>query len=144
MFVWVYTGEVNARRVREKYLQSILRQDIAFFDKTGAGEVATRIQTDTRTSLTRTRIAELWFTSLLRFGPTRHFREGGPSCELLSRLRDWFRLGLHPKLAPGPRDDVGFALHRDHGDRHEQVCLQVHAVSSFLHADSWLLSYAHV
>ncbi|THH21388.1 hypothetical protein EW146_g137 [Bondarzewia mesenterica] len=47
MYVWVSTGEVNARRVREKYLQSILRQDIAFFDKTGAGEVATRIQTDT-------------------------------------------------------------------------------------------------
>ena len=48
MYVWTYTGEVNARRVREKYLQSVLRQDIAFFDTVGAGEVATRIQTDTR------------------------------------------------------------------------------------------------
>lgn len=48
MYVWTYTGEVNARRVREKYLQAVLRQDIAFFDTVGAGEVATRIQTDTR------------------------------------------------------------------------------------------------
>ncbi|KAF6757403.1 multidrug resistance protein 1 [Ephemerocybe angulata] len=47
MLVWVYTGEVNAKRVREKYLQAVLRQDIAFFDNVGAGEVATRIQTDT-------------------------------------------------------------------------------------------------
>jgi ATP-binding cassette, subfamily B (MDR/TAP), member 1 len=50
MYIWVYTGEVNAKRLRERYLQSILRQDIAFFDNVGAGEVATRIQTDTRMS----------------------------------------------------------------------------------------------
>lgn len=48
MYIWVYTGELNAKRLREKYLQAILRQDIAFFDTVGAGEVATRIQTDTR------------------------------------------------------------------------------------------------
>ncbi|TFK23399.1 multidrug resistance protein 1 [Coprinopsis marcescibilis] len=47
MYIWVYTGEINAKRVREKYLQAVLRQDIAYFDRTGAGEVATRIQTDT-------------------------------------------------------------------------------------------------
>ncbi|KAM6494368.1 multidrug resistance protein 1 [Amanita muscaria] len=47
MATWVYTGEVNARRVRENYLRAILRQEIAYFDKVGAGEVATRIQTDT-------------------------------------------------------------------------------------------------
>ncbi|KAF5360351.1 hypothetical protein D9756_004683 [Leucocoprinus leucothites] len=47
MFTWVYTGEINAKRVRERYLQAVLRQDIAYFDKVGAGEVATRIQTDT-------------------------------------------------------------------------------------------------
>ena len=50
MYIWVYTGEVNAKRLRERYLQAILRQDIAFFDNVGAGEVATRIQTDTRKS----------------------------------------------------------------------------------------------
>ncbi|TBU45834.1 P-loop containing nucleoside triphosphate hydrolase protein [Dichomitus squalens] len=47
MVVWVYTGEVNAKRLREAYLRAVLRQDIAFFDNVGAGEVATRIQTDT-------------------------------------------------------------------------------------------------
>ncbi|GBE85042.1 hypothetical protein SCP_0702280 [Sparassis crispa] len=47
MLVWVYTEEVNAKRIRERYLKAILRQDIAFFNHVGAGEVATRIQTDT-------------------------------------------------------------------------------------------------
>lgn len=47
MCIWVYTGEINAKRIRERYLQAVLRQDIAFFDNVGAGEVATRIQTDT-------------------------------------------------------------------------------------------------
>ena len=48
MYGWVYTSEINAKRIREHYLQAVLRQDIAFFDHVGAGEVATRIQTDTR------------------------------------------------------------------------------------------------
>ncbi|KAJ3756801.1 P-loop containing nucleoside triphosphate hydrolase protein [Lentinula raphanica] len=47
MYIWTYTGEVNAKRIRERYLQAVLRQDIQYFDKVGAGEVATRIQTDT-------------------------------------------------------------------------------------------------
>ena len=49
MTVWVYTAEVTAKRIRERYLKAVLRQDIAFFDKVGAGDVTTRIQTDTRT-----------------------------------------------------------------------------------------------
>ena len=48
MTTWVYTGEVNSKRIRERYLRAVMRQDIAFFDKVGAGEIATRIQTDTR------------------------------------------------------------------------------------------------
>jgi ATP-binding cassette, subfamily B (MDR/TAP), member 1 len=51
MFTWVWTGEHLAKRIRENYFRAVLRQDIAFFDNVGAGEVATRIQTDTRTSL---------------------------------------------------------------------------------------------
>ncbi|KAH9985634.1 P-loop containing nucleoside triphosphate hydrolase protein [Russula compacta] len=47
MSIWVYTSEVSAKRIRERYLRAILRQDIAFFDNVGAGEVTTRIQTDT-------------------------------------------------------------------------------------------------
>lgn len=50
MLIWVWTAEVNAKRIRERYLQAVLRQDIAYFDNVGAGEVATRIQTDTRKS----------------------------------------------------------------------------------------------
>ena len=49
MNVWVYTSEVTAKRIRERYLKAVLRQDIAFFDKVGVGEVSTRIQTDTST-----------------------------------------------------------------------------------------------
>ena len=49
MCTWVYTAEVAAKRIRERYLKAILRQDIAFFDNVGPGEVTTRIQTDTRT-----------------------------------------------------------------------------------------------
>jgi len=46
MLVWTYTGEVQSKRIRERYLAAVLRQDIAFFDTLGAGEVTTRIQTD--------------------------------------------------------------------------------------------------
>ena len=50
MNIWVYTAEVNAKRLRGRYLQATLRQNISYFDDVGAGEVATRIQTDTRKS----------------------------------------------------------------------------------------------
>jgi ATP-binding cassette subfamily B (MDR/TAP) protein 1 len=42
MGVWGYTSEISSKRMREKYLQSVLRQDVAFFDDLSAGEVATR------------------------------------------------------------------------------------------------------
>jgi ATP-binding cassette, subfamily B (MDR/TAP), member 1 len=48
MVIWNYTGEVNSKRLRENYLKAVLRQNIAYFDTLGPGEVATRIQTDTR------------------------------------------------------------------------------------------------
>ena len=44
---FIYTGEHIASKVREQYLSAILRQNIAFFDKLGAGEVTTRITADT-------------------------------------------------------------------------------------------------
>ncbi|ORX41151.1 multidrug resistance protein 1 [Kockovaella imperatae] len=46
MFIFNWTGELNAKRIRQRYLKAVLRQDIAYFDDVGAGEVATRIQTD--------------------------------------------------------------------------------------------------
>jgi ATP-binding cassette, subfamily B (MDR/TAP), member 1 len=48
MSAWVYTGEKSAKRLREKYLWAVLRQDIAWFDGVGAGEITTRIENDTR------------------------------------------------------------------------------------------------
>ncbi|RHZ65755.1 hypothetical protein Glove_311g36 [Diversispora epigaea] len=47
MAAWVYTGERISRKIREKYLRAILRQNIAYFDKIGAGEVISRITSDT-------------------------------------------------------------------------------------------------
>ncbi|CAG8615099.1 18837_t:CDS:2, partial [Gigaspora rosea] len=43
---WVYTGERISRQIREQYLRAVLRQNIAYFDKYGSGEVTTRINSD--------------------------------------------------------------------------------------------------
>ncbi|SCZ98574.1 BZ3500_MvSof-1268-A1-R1_Chr3-1g05473 [Microbotryum saponariae] len=44
---FVYTGEASTRRIREAYLHGVMKQNVAYFDKLGAGEVTTRIETDT-------------------------------------------------------------------------------------------------
>lgn len=44
---FMITGEKITQRLREKYLAAILRQNIAFFDVLGAGEITTRITADT-------------------------------------------------------------------------------------------------
>ncbi|EPS27304.1 hypothetical protein PDE_02247 [Penicillium oxalicum 114-2] len=44
---FIYTGEHVTQKLREHYLEAILRQNIAYFDKLGAGEVTTRITADT-------------------------------------------------------------------------------------------------
>ncbi|EAS30718.3 multidrug resistance protein MDR [Coccidioides immitis RS] len=44
---FIYTGEHIAQKIRERYLDAVLRQNIAFFDKLGAGEITTRITADT-------------------------------------------------------------------------------------------------
>ena len=46
MAIWVYTGETITLRIRRNYLRAILRQDVAYFDKLGAGEITTRTQSD--------------------------------------------------------------------------------------------------
>ncbi|KAJ3166249.1 GTPase-activating protein [Geranomyces variabilis] len=48
MATWLYTGENISHRIREAYLQGVLRQNIAFFDNLGGGAVSTRIITDTQ------------------------------------------------------------------------------------------------
>ncbi|KAI1072254.1 hypothetical protein LB507_003198 [Fusarium sp. FIESC RH6] len=44
---FIYSGEHISAKIREHYLESCLRQNIGFFDKIGAGEVTTRITSDT-------------------------------------------------------------------------------------------------
>jgi ATP-binding cassette subfamily B (MDR/TAP) protein 1 len=43
---FIYTGEHITTNLRQQYLKSCLRQNIAFFDKVGAGEVAVKITSD--------------------------------------------------------------------------------------------------
>ncbi|KAL1919071.1 uncharacterized protein VTP21DRAFT_2452 [Calcarisporiella thermophila] len=47
MAFWLYVGDRITRKVRAKYLTSVLHQNIGWFDKTGIGEVTTRITNDT-------------------------------------------------------------------------------------------------
>ncbi|GJN89350.1 hypothetical protein Rhopal_002330-T1 [Rhodotorula paludigena] len=45
---WTITGQRITRRIRERYLQAVLRQNVAFFDKLASpGEITNRITTDT-------------------------------------------------------------------------------------------------
>ncbi|KAE8143663.1 P-loop containing nucleoside triphosphate hydrolase protein [Aspergillus pseudotamarii] len=44
---FVYAGEHITAKIREQFLAAILRQNIAFFDELGAGEITTRITADT-------------------------------------------------------------------------------------------------
>ena len=44
---FIYAGEHIAAKIRESYLAAILRQNVGFFDKLGAGEITTRITADT-------------------------------------------------------------------------------------------------
>ncbi|KAM5379595.1 hypothetical protein ACJZ2D_003943 [Fusarium nematophilum] len=46
-FVYLGVGEFVVTYIREHYLESCMRQNIGFFDKLGAGEVTTRITSDT-------------------------------------------------------------------------------------------------
>jgi ABC-type multidrug transport system fused ATPase/permease subunit len=43
---WNLTSQRLAQRIRERYLRSLLKQDIAFFDKLQAGEVSSRLNGD--------------------------------------------------------------------------------------------------
>jgi ATP-binding cassette subfamily B (MDR/TAP) protein 1 len=43
---FIYTGEHVTQKLREQYLAAILRQNIAYFDTLGTGEVIHRITSD--------------------------------------------------------------------------------------------------
>lgn len=38
MAAFVYTAEASTSRIRDQYLKAVLRQNVAWFDKVGAGE----------------------------------------------------------------------------------------------------------
>ncbi|RHZ70739.1 hypothetical protein CDV55_108019 [Aspergillus turcosus] len=44
---FIYTGDHIVQQIRVEYLRAVLRQNIAFFDTLGAGEITTRITADT-------------------------------------------------------------------------------------------------
>ncbi|KFY08733.1 hypothetical protein V492_05961, partial [Pseudogymnoascus sp. VKM F-4246] len=44
---FIYTGEHMSGKIRERYLEACMRQNVGFFDKLGAGEITTRITADT-------------------------------------------------------------------------------------------------
>ena len=44
---FIYVGEHMSGKIRQEYLSSVLRQNIGYFDKLGAGEITTRITSDT-------------------------------------------------------------------------------------------------
>ncbi|KAK9461529.1 P-loop containing nucleoside triphosphate hydrolase protein [Lipomyces oligophaga] len=47
MSIFIDRGEILSSRIRENYLKSTLKQNIAYFDRLGSGEVTTRISSDT-------------------------------------------------------------------------------------------------
>lgn len=131
MYTWVYTAEVTAKRIRERYLRAILRQDIAFFDDVGPGEVTTRIQTDTRMwsfFFQPTAWCRQQTLHTPRFGSSRHIREGRRRSHLSLLIRCRFYLSVCEELAFGPGSVFHSALDFDRGWLHEQSQFQVYPV----------------
>lgn len=46
--IWILTGENQARRIRSLYLQSVLRQDMSWFDTASEDSLNTRLAADTQ------------------------------------------------------------------------------------------------
>eukprot|EP00027_Filamoeba_sp_ATCC50430_P010288 CAMPEP_0168548552 /NCGR_PEP_ID=MMETSP0413-20121227/4624_1 /TAXON_ID=136452 /ORGANISM="Filamoeba nolandi, Strain NC-AS-23-1" /LENGTH=481 /DNA_ID=CAMNT_0008578867 /DNA_START=143 /DNA_END=1584 /DNA_ORIENTATION=- len=46
-FFWMFSSERQIKRIREHYVNAILRQEVTWFDQVGSGELTTRIAGDT-------------------------------------------------------------------------------------------------
>lgn len=110
MMCWQYTSECASKRIRENYLRATLRQELAYFDDLGPGEVATRIQTDT--NLVQTGMSEkvgltLQYLSTFCTGFIREFFrfrfrfrfrvvkvQDVPFSGILGSITDWDFLGV--------------------------------------------------
>ena len=100
MSIWAYTGEVNAKRIRERYFHAILRQDVAYFDNVGAGEITTRIQADTRKKSSLDAHVRLSFLIASGRSCTTGYIGEDPSCGVLPcGIHFWLHPGLHTLLA---------------------------------------------
>jgi ABC-type multidrug transport system fused ATPase/permease subunit len=131
MCTWVYTSEATAKRIRERYLKAILRQDITFFDTVGPGEVTARIQTDTRrwSRPFNSRLTSgLPMLDTCRFGPSRHIREGSSRCQLHRFFLYRFHCGIPKQLAAGSGHVFHFSLDGYLRRPHEQIRFQVYPV----------------
>jgi ATP-binding cassette subfamily B (MDR/TAP) protein 1 len=42
MACWMISGESQAKRIRESYFRSVIRQEVAWFDKTSTGDLTNR------------------------------------------------------------------------------------------------------
>ena len=119
MYTWVYTAEVLAKRVRERYLQAVLRQDVAYFETVGAGEVATRIQTDTRES-TAYLLRPMIDIASYRPCAGRDIGEGRSCANVRIFLHNRHDLGVHQVVEVGSRPQPDHdTLHRNDWGLHE-------------------------
>ncbi|CAZ82915.1 unnamed protein product [Tuber melanosporum] len=106
---FIYTGEHISQKIREQYLKAILRQNIAFFDKLGAGEITTRITSDT--NLIQDGISEKIAITLIMGGGSTFiikynkqsidsYAEGGTVVEeVVSSIRNTTAFNTQDKLA---------------------------------------------
>ena len=46
MWCWVLAGESQSKKIREAYFQSVIRQDVSWFDKNSTGELTNRLSSD--------------------------------------------------------------------------------------------------
>lgn len=63
---FVYTGERITRKIKEKYLEAVLRQNMAIFDEHGAGEIINQLGADT--NLIQTGISQKLALTLFHLG----------------------------------------------------------------------------
>jgi ABC transporter transmembrane region len=141
MVIWVYTGEVNAKRIREKYLQAVLRQDIAFYDIVGAGEIATRIQTDTRTSVPFPCLSTLKLL-LIRSDTGRHVRQGYFHCKLYLLFPYRLHHCLRSLLETCSCHTFHSPLLSNRRRPHEYPCVEIPAVCILFISLTFLLIYS--
>lgn len=144
MHTWVITSELSAKRIRERYLQAVLRQDPTFFDTVGAGEIVTRIQTDTREfPIYIERFMNRFLTHSLRSRPAGHLGEG----RTVGLLRRGLYLGVRARLrtlvAPGPRPLHHAPVHESRWRAPRQVHGPIHRVRLRPLSTHMIISPAH-